>query len=115
MSPSDAELSSPELTACRDRHIATGEEDGDGEQEKISENGQEVTEAQLKQQHFMCYTETLVMGGSDKNVTQQPNKENMQEQRLICVCQAYISTLYKKLKFYVCFYFKHCHFHVTSF
>ncbi|TWW60031.1 drebrin-like protein isoform X2 [Takifugu flavidus] len=42
LSPSDAELSSPEPTARCDGRITAGEEDGDGGQEEISENGQEV-------------------------------------------------------------------------
>ncbi|CAG07909.1 unnamed protein product [Tetraodon nigroviridis] len=42
LSPSDAEPSSPEPTACRDRRITAEEEDEGLEQEEISENGQEV-------------------------------------------------------------------------
>lgn len=69
MSPSDAELSSAEPTACYDRRITAGEEDGDGGPEEISKNGQEVTEAvglDAEATEFLGVTQKHVTGGAIK-------------------------------------------------
>lgn len=81
LSPSDAELSSPEPTACCDRHITAEEEDEGLEQEEISENGQEVSEAKPLCGEQQTSIMTLFHMGTDKNVTPKPMF--MQEHNII--------------------------------
>lgn len=97
LSPSDAELSSPEPTACYDRHITAEEEEDEGlEQEEISENGQEVQYVKLsifvsaplataEQQTsiFMCDTGTLFHVENQNQTTLYFRYLFVQEQNII--------------------------------
>lgn len=60
LSPSDTELSSPELAVCHDLHGTAEENDvNEDEEQEISENGQEVLYLQTVTVLILSYTKLI--------------------------------------------------------